>query len=136
MKTISLTVLVVLTAVSGFAQNTSFRDIKMPNPKGKLIKAVLTFKDGDKTVEIRPAKGEAVSIPYGQIDKWAYEYSNQRTIVMTEGKTHWLEVDYHLQDARKILVLEMQKHDYIHILDAVKQHTGFDVEIEGNAHKR
>jgi 2-keto-3-deoxy-L-rhamnonate aldolase RhmA len=55
----------------------------------------------------------------------------------TEGKSHWLEVDYHLQDAaHKILVLQMQKRDYIRILDAVKAHTGVDVDLEGNANKR
>jgi len=107
----------------------------MPNPKGKLIKAVLTFKDSDKTVEIRPAKGNAVSIPYSAVDKWAYEFTTERTMALTEGKTHWLEVDYQDQDARRVLVLQMQKHDYIRILDAIKKHTGMDVDLEG-ANKR
>jgi hypothetical protein len=107
----------------------------MPNGKGKLIKAVLTFKDDDKTVEIRPVKGDALSIPYGSIDKWAYEFTTERTVALTEGKTHWLEVDYHVQDAHKELVLEMQKHDYIRILDAIKKHTGVDVDLEGKVNK-
>jgi hypothetical protein len=134
MKPLQLTLLVILTATFGFAQN-SFRTIKMPNGKGKLIKAVLTFKDDDKTVEIRPVKGDALSIPYGSIDKWAYEFTTERTVALTEGKTHWLEIDYHEQDAHKELVLQMQKQDYIRILDAIKKHTGFDVDLEGKVNK-
>jgi hypothetical protein len=134
MKPIRLALLVILSATLGFAQN-SFRTIKMPNGKGKLIKAVLTFKDDDKAVEIRPVKGDAVSIPYSAIDKWAYEFTTERTVALTEGKTHWLEIDYHQQDMRKVLVLEMQKHDYIRILDAIKAHTGVDVDLEGKVNK-
>jgi hypothetical protein len=130
-----LTILLTLTTV-GVAQDISFRTVKLPTSKGKLTKAVLTFSDSDKAVEIRPVKGDAVSIPYGDIDKFSYEFTAERTIALTKAKTHWLEVDYHLQDARKVLVLEMQKRDYIRILDAVKAHTGMDVDLEGNAKKR
>jgi hypothetical protein len=136
-KPLFLTLFLLLASSFALAQDKSFNTIKMPNAKGKLIKSVLTFKDSDKTVEIRPVKGDTVTIPYSQIDRWAYEFTNQRTIALTEGKAHWLEVDYHLQDAaHKILVLQMQKHDYIRILDAVKAHTGIDVDLEGNANKR
>lgn len=134
MRPLRLIFFLILTATFGFAQN-SFRDIKMPNGKGKLIKAVLTFKDDAKTVEIRPVKGDALSIPYDSIDKWAYEFTTERTVALTEGKTHWLEIDYHEQDAHKVLVLEMQKQDYIRILDAIKKHTGVDVDLEGKVNK-
>ncbi len=136
MKPFHLALLLTATANLALGQNASFRTVRMPNPKGKLVNAVLTFKDDDKTVEVRPAKGDAVSIPYSAIDKWAYEFTTGRTVALTEGKTHWLEVDYRLQDARKVLVLQMQKRDYIRILDAVKKHTWMDVDLEGNANKR
>jgi len=137
-KKIAFTLLAVLAAASlGLGEETSFRTVRMPDAKGKPRKAVLTFSDNDKAVEVRPAKGgDSVSIPYGQIDKFAYEYSTERTIVLTDAKNHWLEIDYHDQDARKVLVLRMEKKDYLRILDAVKAHTGLDVEILGNADKR
>jgi hypothetical protein len=135
-KPFLLALFLTATANLALAQYASFRTVKIPNSKGKLIKAVLTFKDDDKVVEILPAKSEAVSIPYNAIDKWVYEFTKERTVALTEGKTHWLEVDYHLQDAHKVLVLQMQKSDYIRILDAVKSHTGMDVDLEGNVNKR
>jgi len=137
-RKITFTVLVLLAAASvGLADETSFRTVRMPDAKGKPRKAVLIFSDDDKAVKVRPAKGgDSVSIPYMQIDKCAYEYTTERTITLTEAKSHWLEIDYHDQDARKVLVLRMEKKDYLRILDAVKTHTGLDVEILGNADKR
>ena len=89
----------------------------------------------DKAVEMRPSKGDAVNIPYGQIDKASYEYTTGLTIALTEAKHYWLQIDYHDQDARKVLVLMMDKHDYLRILEALKTHTGIDAEILG-ANKR
>jgi hypothetical protein len=124
-------------ATFGLGEETSFRTVRMPDAKGKPKKAILTFSDNDKAVEVRSAKGgDSVSIPYSQIDKCAYEYTTERTVVLTDAKNHWLEIDYHDQDARKVLVLRMEKKDYLRILDAVKAHTGMDVEILGNADKR
>ena len=97
---------------------------------------MLTFRDSDKALEVRPAKGVAVTIPYAEIDKCSYQYTAERTIAMTQAKNHWLEVDYHDQNAHKVLLLHMQGRDYLRILDAVKAHTGIDVEILGNADKR
>lgn len=138
MKRIAFILLLVLAAASvGFGEETSFRTVRMPDAKGKPRRAVLTFSDNDKAVEVRVSKrGDSVSIPYGQIDKCAYEYTTERTMVLTDAKSHWLEIDYHDQDARKVLVLRMEKKDYLRILDAVKAHTGMDVEILGNADKR
>jgi len=135
---ILFSLLVVLaTASVGLAGETSFRSVRMPDAKGKPKKAVLTFSDNDKAVEVRPAKGgDSVSIPYNQIDKCAYEYTTERTITLTEAKNHWLEIDYHNQDAHKVLVLRMEKKDYLRILDAMKAHTGIEVEVLGNADKR
>jgi hypothetical protein len=124
-------------ATFGLGEETSFRTVRMPDAKGKPKKAILTFSDNDKAVEVRSAKGgDSVSIPYSQIDKCAYEYTTERTVVLTDAKNHWLEIDYHDQDARKVLVLRMEKKDYLRILDAVKAHTGMDVGILGNADKR
>ena len=148
----SLLLLFLLISL-GFAEESSFRRVQIPDPKGKQLKAVLTFSDNDKALEVRPAKGDAVSIPYAQIDKCSYEYTKKHRITqgvfvaamspatgfiifLTKSKSHWLEVDYHEQDAPKVLVLRMDKHEYVHILEALKAHTGKDAEILGNANKR
>ncbi len=129
-KRIASAVLVILmVAAHGIADETSFRRVRVPNLKGKQIKAVLTFSDQDKAIEVHPAKGAAVSIPYGQIDKCDYEYTN--TVV--GERNHWLKIDYHDQDAPKVFVLLMDKHEYLPILDALKAHTGIEAEVLGNA---
>ena len=115
-----------------FAEETSFRRVHVPNQKGKQIKAVLIFSDQDKAIEVRPAKGAAVSIPYTQIDKCDYEYTN----AVMGDKNHWLKIDYHDQDARREFVLLMDKHEYLRILDALKAHTGIEAAVLGNAKKR
>jgi hypothetical protein len=136
----------------GLADETSFHRVKVPTLKGKQVNAVLTFSDTNKSVEVRPVKGSAVTIPYGEITKCSYEFTkrhriNDVTIVtapvgvgaavmLTKYKSHWLEIDYREQDLPKLFVLRMDKHNYIRILEALKAHTGIDAEILGNANKR
>jgi hypothetical protein len=123
---------IVALAALGLAEETSFRRVHVPNPKGKEIKAVLTFSDQNKAIEIHPAKGATVTIPYGQIDKCDYEYTDARM----GDRNHWLKIDYHDQDARQEFVVLMDKHEYLRILDALKAHTGIEAAVLGNAKKR
>ena len=134
------------------AEETSFRHVKVPDAKGRQINAVLTFSDRRQIVEIEPEKGDRVGIPYGVIEKFSYEFSkrhrvNEKTIatapigigavfMLTKSRTHWLEIDYHNDEVAKAYVVRMDKKNYIHILDAIKAHTGKDPEILGNANKR
>lgn len=129
-RTISLLLVLIVLASPGFAEETSFRHVRMPDLKGRRIKVVLTFSDNDKALEVRPAKGSAVTVPFSQIDKASYEFTEAIGV-----KTHWLQINYHEQDSHKLLVLVMEKRDYIHILDALKAHTGIDAEVLGNAAK-
>jgi hypothetical protein len=131
-------VLLLTLAVSsvGLADETSFHRVSVPTSKGKHVKAVLTFSDNNRAVEVRPAKGDLVTIPYAQIDKCSYQYTTERKVTLTEAKVHWLEIDYHNQDTHKVFVLLMDKHDYLQILSAVKTHLGIDAEVLGNANKR
>jgi hypothetical protein len=129
-RIVAVLLVIFIVASLGFAEETSFRRVRMPNLKGKRIKAVLTFSDNDKAVEVRPARGSAVTVPFSQIDKASYEFTEVLSV-----KTHWLQIDYRDQDAHKVLVLLMEKRDYIHILDALKAHTGIDAEVLGNADK-
>ena len=133
-------------------EETSFHQIKVVDAKGKENKAVLTFSDNNNAVEVRPAKGNSVSIPYAAIEKFSYEYTkrhrvNEGTVLtapigigavamLTKSRSHWLEIDYQDEDLPKAFVLRMDKKNYIHILDAIKAHTGKDTEILGNANKR
>ena len=133
MKRIAAILLVIsLAATFVFAEETSFNHVRVPNQKGKLIKAILTFSDKDKAVEVRPAKGDPVTIPFGQIEKCAYEYS----VGLMNERDYWLEVHYRAEATPKVYVLHMDSHNYLRILDALKAHTGIDAEILGNAKKR
>ena len=151
-RTFKVLFLLSIAAVLCTAEETSFQHIKVVDAKGRENKAVLIFSDNDKAVEVRPAKGNAVSIPYAAIDKFSYEFTkhhrvNEGTVLtapigvgavamLTKSRSHWLEIDYQDQDLPKSYVLRMDKKNYIHILDAIKAHTGKDTEILGNANKR
>ncbi|HZQ94814.1 MAG TPA: hypothetical protein VFA67_07375 [Candidatus Sulfotelmatobacter sp.] len=134
------------------AADESFSRVKVPDANGKPVAAVLTFSDHTKAVEIRPSKGNGLIIPYSQIAKFSYEYTKRHRVgqgtlitaplgigalmMLTKGRSHWLEIDYDEQSLRKAYVLRMDKHDYLRILEAIKAHTGKDAEILGNANKR
>lgn len=133
-KTVSVLLLLLATSVLSRADETSFRKVMVPNRKGKLVHAVLTFNDNDKALEVRSKKSAAVTIPYAQIDKASYEYKSELSVGLS--KSHWLQIDYHDQSVPKVFILHMDKHEYIQILDALKAHTGIDAEVLGNANKR
>ncbi len=150
--TFSLLLLISLATTVGLADETSFQRIKVPDSKGDAVKAVLTFSDDNKAIEIQPVKGDPVTIPYAQIDKFVYEYTkkhrvNEGTIasaavgvgavfMFTKSKIHWLEIDYHEGNIPKAYVIQMDKHNYMRVLEAVSNHTGKDPEVLGNADKR
>ena len=152
-KIFSAILAVALFSHLALAESTSFNRIKLPDPRGHQRKAVLTFSDHDQAIEIRPVKGAAVDIPYAQIDRFSYEFTRKHRIkqgamvmagsipagaivMMTRSRSHWLEIDYRQQDLPEVCVVRMDKHDYLHILDALKTHTGKDAELLGNADKR
>jgi hypothetical protein len=151
-RIIPVLLLIAIVVTLGLADETSFSRIEVPDSKGRQIKAVLTFSDEHKAVELQPVKGPTVSIPYDEIYKFSYEYTKRHRVneesifsaavgvgaivMLTKSKSHWLEIDYREGDLPKSFVLRMDKHDYIHILDAVKAHTGKDAEVLGNADKR
>ena len=154
MKTIVPALVAILSlAAFAVAADQSFSGVKVPDSKGKPVNAVLTFSDQNQAVEIRPSKGNGLTIPYSRIAKFSYEYTKRHRVgegtlvtapigigalmMLTKGKAHWLEISYDdAQNIRKMYVLRMDKHDYLHILEAVKAHTGKDAEVLGNANKR
>jgi len=152
-KAFSALLLVVTASVLGHANDDSFHRIKVPDDKGRIVNAVLTFSDTDKSVEVHPVKGgNAVAIPYAEIDKCSYEYTKKHRIseatvftapigigavaMMTKYKAHWLEIHYTEQNIPKTYLIRMDKHNYLRVLDAVRDHTGREAEVVGNADKR
>lgn len=141
-----------LVSSSCLAEETSFHHVKVPDHKGRQVHALLTFSDQNKAVEVRPDKGSEVRIPYSSIEKFSYEFTkrhrvNEGTVLstpigvgavamMTKSRAHWLEIDYQDQDLPKAYVVQMDKKNYIRILDAIKAHTGKEAEVLGNANKR
>lgn len=138
-KKISLILALFAATHFSLAEETSFRGVEVPDAKGKQAKAVLTFSDSHKAVEVRSAKRDAVIIPYDQIDKCSYEYTKRRhlapTGILTPSKSHWLEIGYRDAGIPKTFLLRMENRDYLRILDALKAHTGKEAEILGNANK-
>jgi len=130
----------------------SFNTVRVPDLNGKQARAVLTFSDDHKAIEIQPVKREPVSIPYANIDKCVYQFTKKHRVsegslatapigvgavlMFTKSKSHWLEIDYHEASAFKVYVVRMDKRSYLRVLDALKNHTGIDAEVLGNAEKR
>jgi hypothetical protein len=151
-RIIPVGLVIFLVVTLGLAEETSFSRVAAPDSNGRLTKAVLTFSDDHKAIEVHPIKGPAVSMPYADISKCSYEYTKRHRInegsiftapvgvgaivMLTRSKSHWLEIDYHEGDIPKSFVLRMDKHEYLRILDAVKVHTGRDAQVLGNADKR
>lgn len=132
------------------AADAAFRGVKLADAKGKQIDATLIFSDANQMVSIRAAGRDFVAIPYGQLDKFSYEYTKKHRVtqgaivmvaslgagaivMLTKSKSHWLYMDFHEQNVPKSLVLRMDKREYKTILEAVKTHTGKEVEFAKDA---
>jgi len=57
-------------------------------------------------------------------------------VMLTKSKSHWLYIDFHEQNTAKSMVLRMDKNEYKKIFDAIKTHTGKDVEFVGDAKEK
>jgi hypothetical protein len=142
--------MVILGVNLGLAEEAAFRGVKLADAKGKQTDASLIFSDDLKNVTVRVADRDFVVVPYDQIDKFSYEYTKKHRItqgaivmvaslgagaivMLTKSKSHWLYIDFHEQNAPKSVVLRMDKNEYKKIFDAVKTHTGKDVEFLGDA---
>ena len=123
--------------------------VKLADAKGKQADANLIFSDNSKKVIVRVADRDFVTIPYDQLDKVSYEYTKKHRVtqgaivmvaslgagaivMLTKSKSHWLYIDYHEQNAPKIVVLRMDKHEYKNIIAAVTTHTGKEVQFLGD----
>jgi len=137
---------------SASAGDTAFGGVKLADARGKQTDARLIFSDTNKTLTVKVADRDVVSAPYDRLDKFSYEYTKKHRItqgavvmvaslgagaivMMTKSKSHWLYIDFHEQNAPRSVVLRMDKKEYKHIFDAVKSHTGKEVEFLGDAGK-
>ena len=150
-----VSVLFLLCAVEfARADDVAFRNVKLADAKGKQADASLIFSESSKTVVVRVADRDFVSIPYDKVDKFSYEYTKKRRItqgaivmvaslgagavvMLTKSKSHWLYVYYHQESGPSSLVLRMDKKNYKRILDTAGAQTGKQVEFLGDAkHKK
>src|ERR1700730_3384853 len=111
----------LLTVATCAADETALRDVKLASAKGSLTNATLTFSDETKAMVVRVADGQLLSIPYNEIDKLSYEYTKKHRIsqavalgmispgtgiivAFTKSKNHWLDIDFHDQNAASTVV--------------------------------
>ena len=151
MKRIAALCLTIFTIINfGLAEETSFRGVKLADAKGKQADASLIFSDNNRNIVVRVADRDFVTVPYDHLDKFSYEYTKKHRItqgaivmvaslgagaivMLTKSKSHWLYIDFHEQNAPKTVVLRLDKKEYKNIFDAVKTHTGKEVEFLGDA---
>lgn len=145
-------VFLMILSCSGFAEEASFNRCKLADAKGKQTDARLVFSDNDKALTVSVSDRNVVAIPYENLDKVSYEYTKKHRVtqgaivmvaslgagaivMLTQSKSHWLYIDYREQNVPKSLVLRMDKNEYEKIFDAVKAHTGRDVQLLSDAGK-
>jgi hypothetical protein len=126
--------------------------VKVTDAKGKQTDARLILSDSNKNLVIKVADRDFLTVPYDALDKFSYEYTKKHRItqgaivmvaslgagaivMLTKSKSHWLYIDFHEQNTSKNIVLRMDKNDYKQIIDAVKTHTGKEVEYLDNKGK-
>jgi hypothetical protein len=154
MKRIISVLLMAFLAINlCLAEETAFRGVKLADAKGKQADASLLFSDNNKNLVVRVVDRDFVTIPYDQLDKFSYEYTKKHRItqgaivmvaslgagaivMLTKSKSHWLYIDFHEQNAPKTVVLRMDKREYKNIFDAVKTHTGKEVEFLGDSNDK
>ena len=146
----SLLLTLSLVASLSLAEETAFRRDKLADAKGKQIDAALILRDENKNLAIRVADHDFLTIHYDHIDKFSYEYTKKHRItqgalvmvaslgagaivMLTKSKSHWLYIDFHEETNAKTVVLRMDKNEYKQIFEAVKTHTGKEVEFLGDA---
>ena len=153
LKRISVLLTIFALSTLSFAEENSFRGVKLADARGKQADASLIFSDNNKTVIVRVADRDFVTIPDDQLDKVSYEYTKKHRItagalvmvaslgagavvMMTKSKSHWLYIDYHEQNVPKVVVLRMDKHEYKKIIAAVNAQTGKEVQFLGDGGKK
>jgi hypothetical protein len=80
--------LIALSIPACFGQSVlvgdaAFTGVKLADAKGKQTDARLIFSDTNKTLVVRVADREVVSVPYGRLDKFSYECTKKHRI--TQG---------------------------------------------------
>lgn len=144
-RLISIIAILALFATTSFAADQSFSGVKVADAKGHQTDARLFFNDTAKTVTIKVADKDFLSIPYENIDKVSYEYTKKHRItqgavvmvaslgagaivMLTKSKSHWLYIDYHEQTTSRSVVLRMDKKEYDNIISAASIHLAKNVE--------
>jgi hypothetical protein len=150
MKMVPALLLVLCTVKIALGGDVAFHDVKVADARGKQADGSLLFNESNKTMVVRVADRDFLTIPYDKIDKLSYEYSKKHRItegaivmvaslgagavvMLTQSKSHWLYTYYRQDTGTSTLVLRMDKKNYKKILDAATAQTGKQVEFLGNA---
>ena len=137
----------------GFTEVASFNKCKLADAKGKQADAQLLLNDIDKNLAVRVSDRDLVTIPFENVDKFSCEFTKKHRVtegaivmiaslgagaivMLTQSKSHWLYIAYHEQNAPKSLVLRLDKSDYQKIIALIRQHTGKEVQMLGDAGKK
>jgi hypothetical protein len=149
MKKIACVILMTLALSSSGLADESVFNVKLADAKGSQANAQLILSDTSKSLDVRVADRDVVTVPYDNVDKFSYEYSKKHRItqgaivmvaslgvgavvMLTKSKSHWLYIDFHEQNAPKTVVLRMDKKNYKDICQSIKTHTGKDVLMLGD----
>ena len=125
-------------------EDAMFNKVKVADPTGKQVDAHLVFSDANKNLVVRLVDRDLVTVNYDQVDKFSYEYTKKHRlsqavalgmispgtgiiVAFTKSKNHWLDIDFHDQNAASTVVLKLDKSDYQKVCDAAKTHTGKEV---------
>src|SRR5215475_16116343 len=152
-RTSAVLLIALVMANLSLAEETAFNGVKLADAKGKQADARLIFSDNNRNVVVRVADRDFVTIPYDQLDRFSYEYTKKHRItqgavvmvaslgagaivMLTKSKSHWLYIDFREQNTPKSVVLRMDKNEYQKIFEAVKRHTGKEVEFLGDAKEK
>jgi hypothetical protein len=137
----------------GLAEETTFNTCKLADAKGKQADARLILSDTGKNLVIKVSDRDLATIPYENVDKSSYEFTKKHRVtegaivmiaslgagaivMLTQTKSHWLYIDYREQNVPRSLVLPLDKKDYQKAIASIKEHTGKDVQMLGDAGKK
>jgi hypothetical protein len=149
MKAVLATVLLCCTVGIAHADDVAFQKVKLADGKGKQADARLIFSDSTRSIIVRVADRDLVTIPYDHVDRVSYEYTKKHRIaqgaivmiaslgagavvMLTKSKSHWLYIDYHQTADPASIVLRMDKKNYKRILETAEAQTGKQVQYLGD----
>ena len=140
MKIKGLSILLVIASAPCLSaiEPIAFRKVKMVDSRQRQVDADLILNyQSRQNLAVRVGDMVVVDIPYQQVQKLSYEYSQHHRIkqgaivmlaslgagavvMLTKSKSHWFYVDYQSQGASKTIVLRLDKKIYKDVLSTAE----------------